>query len=91
MSRSTSAPSCATTCRLSAATRCPPTSPICSAAVGCETPPFAPAAVEALFQAAQGLPRKLGLYGHHALLAAAVAKAKVVSPEHVQAALKEAS
>src|SRR5262249_22467112 len=59
--------------------------------VGCEVPVFAPAAVEALYQASQGLPRKVGLYGHHALLAAALAKAKLVSPEHVQVALTEAS
>jgi general secretion pathway protein A len=59
--------------------------------VGCEVPVFAPAAVEALYQASQGLPRKVGLYGHHALLAAALAKAKTVSAEHVQAALTEAS
>jgi type II secretory pathway predicted ATPase ExeA len=59
--------------------------------VGCEVPVFAPAAIEALYQASQGLPRKIGLYGHHALLAAALAKAKLVTPEHVQAALVEAT
>lgn len=52
---------------------------------------FAPAAVEALYQASQGLPRKIGLYCHHALLAAALAKAKLVTAEHVQAALVEAT
>jgi general secretion pathway protein A len=59
--------------------------------VGCEMPVFAPAAVEALFQASQGLPRKIGLYAHHALLAAALAKAKLVTAEHVHAALVEAT
>jgi type II secretory pathway predicted ATPase ExeA len=59
--------------------------------VGCQVPVFAPAAIEALYQASQGLPRKIGLYGHHALLAAAIAKAKVVSADHIEAAVKEAS
>jgi type II secretory pathway predicted ATPase ExeA len=59
--------------------------------VGCEIPLFAPAAVEALYQASRGLPRKVGLLGHHALLAAAIAKDKLVSADHVQAALAEAS
>src|SRR5258706_3008041 len=54
--------------------------------VGCEVPLFAPAAIEALFQASHGLPRKVGLYSHHALIAAAVAKAKLVLPDHVHAA-----
>jgi type II secretory pathway predicted ATPase ExeA len=56
---------------------------------GTELPLFEPAALEAIFQATQGLPRKVNLLGHHALLAAAVAKAKSVSAEHVQAALPE--
>jgi type II secretory pathway predicted ATPase ExeA len=59
--------------------------------VGCEVPLFAPAAIEALFQASHGLPRRVGLVGHHALLAAAIAKAKMVSAEHVQVALAETS
>jgi type II secretory pathway predicted ATPase ExeA len=54
-------------------------------------PLLEPAAVEAVFQATQGLPRKVNLLAHHALLAAALARAKVVTAEHVQAALAEVS
>ena len=56
---------------------------------GTELPLFEPAAVEALFQASQGLPRKINLLAHHGLIAAAVAKAKTVTADHVAAALAE--
>lgn len=56
---------------------------------GTELPLFEPAAEEALFQATGGLPRKLNLLAHHALLAAALARAKTVTAEHVEAALPE--
>jgi type II secretory pathway predicted ATPase ExeA len=56
---------------------------------GTELPLFEPAALEAVFQATQGLPRKVNNLGHHALMAAALARSKVVTAEHVQAALAE--
>lgn len=56
---------------------------------GTELPLFEPAAQEAVFQATNGLPRKVHLLAHHALFAAALAKAKAVASEHVQAALPE--
>jgi type II secretory pathway predicted ATPase ExeA len=56
---------------------------------GTELPLFEPAALEAIFQATQGLPRRVNQLAHHALIAAAVAKAKVATAEHVQAALAE--
>jgi len=56
---------------------------------GTELPLFEPAAMEAIFQATSGLPRRVSLLAHHALMAAALAKAKAVSVEHVQAALPE--
>jgi type II secretory pathway predicted ATPase ExeA len=56
---------------------------------GTELPLFEPAALEAIFQAANGLPRKVNLLAHHALTAAALGKAKAVTAEHVQAALPE--
>jgi type II secretory pathway predicted ATPase ExeA len=56
---------------------------------GTEMPLFEPAALEAVFQATSGLPRKVNLLAHHALMAAALARAKAVSIEHVQAALPE--
>ena len=56
---------------------------------GTELPVFEPAAVEALFQSTNGLPRKVNSLAHHALLAAALAKSRTVSAEHVQAALPE--
>ncbi len=56
---------------------------------GTEIALFEPAAYEALFQATGGLPRKLNLLAHHALLAAALARAKTVGADHIQAALPE--
>jgi general secretion pathway protein A len=56
---------------------------------GTELPLFEPAAVEALFQASKGLPRKLNLLAHHSLIATAVAKARTVTADHVAVALVE--
>lgn len=56
---------------------------------GCELPLFEPPAVEAIFQASKGLPRKIGLLAHHTLLAAALDKAQSATEEHVQKALPE--
>lgn len=58
---------------------------------GTELSLFEPSAQEALFQATQGLPRKVNLLAHHALMAAALARAKLVTADHVQAALAEVS
>jgi general secretion pathway protein A len=58
---------------------------------GCELPLFDPPAVEAIFQASSGLPRKANLLAHHALFAAAIQKAKSINTEHVQAAMQEVS
>ncbi len=58
---------------------------------GTELPLFEASAQEALFQASSGLPRKLNLLAHHALLAAALNKAKAVTTEHLQAAITETS
>ena len=56
---------------------------------GCTLPVFEPAAVEALFQATQGLPRKINGVAHYALSAAALAKLRQVNAEHIQIALDE--
>ena len=56
---------------------------------GCELPLFEPPTVEALFQATQGIPRKVNLLAHYALSAAALATARTVSAEHLQAALED--
>lgn len=58
---------------------------------GTELPLFEAPALEAIFQATHGLPRKVNLLAHHALTAAAVGKTKTVTAEHVQAALPEVS
>jgi len=58
---------------------------------GTELPLFELAAQEAIFQATSGLPRKLNLLAHHALMAAALGRAKSVTAEHVHAALPEVS
>jgi type II secretory pathway predicted ATPase ExeA len=57
--------------------------------VGCELPLFETPAVEALFQATQGMPRKVNRLAHYALTSAAINQAKTVTTEHVQAALQE--
>lgn len=56
---------------------------------GTELPLFEPAAVEALHQASQGLPRRLALLAHHTLMATALARAKAATADHVAAALAE--
>lgn len=56
---------------------------------GTELPLFEPAAVEGIFQATHGLPRKVNLYAHHTLIAAALAKAKAATIDHVHAARAE--
>lgn len=56
---------------------------------GTELPLFEHAAEEALFQATSGLPRKVNGLAHHALMAAALSRAKTVTADHVQAALPE--
>jgi general secretion pathway protein A len=58
---------------------------------GTELQIFEPPAHEAIFQATGGIPRRVNLLAHHALLAAALARAKAVSADHVQAALPEVS
>jgi len=56
---------------------------------GTELVLFEPATQEALFQASSGLPRKLNLLAHHSLMAAALARAKTVTTEHLQSAMAE--
>lgn len=56
---------------------------------GCELPLFEPAAMEAMYQATQGLPRKVNRLAHYALTSAAIDQARVVNIEHVQAAREE--
>ena len=56
---------------------------------GCELPLFEPPAVEALFQAARGLPRLINRIAHYALSAAALDNARIVNPEHLQHAVEE--
>ncbi|HEY3452369.1 MAG TPA: AAA family ATPase [Myxococcales bacterium] len=58
---------------------------------GTELPLFEAAAQEAIFQGTQGLVRRVNNLCHHALMAAALGRAKAVSVEHVQAALPEVS
>jgi general secretion pathway protein A len=56
---------------------------------GCELPLFEPPAVEALFQATQGMPRQVNRLAHYALAAAALANARSVSIDHIQSAREE--
>jgi type II secretory pathway predicted ATPase ExeA len=56
---------------------------------GTELPLFEPPTVEAIYQASSGLLRRANALAHHALLAAAIAKARSVSTEHLQVALQE--
>ena len=56
---------------------------------GCALALFEPPAIEALFQATQGMPRKVNRLAHYALTSAAIDKARTVTAEHVQAAREE--
>ena len=56
---------------------------------GTEMALFEAPAVEALYQATQGLPRKVNRLAHYALSAAALAKARQITVEHLQAAIEE--
>ena len=56
---------------------------------GCTLPLFDPAAIEALYQATQGLPRKVNRAAHYALSAAAATKSRQISAEHIATALDE--
>ena len=56
---------------------------------GCQLPLFAPAAIEALFQASRGLPRQINRIAHYALAAAALDQARSVSSEHIECGCKE--
>ena len=58
---------------------------------GTEMPLFEPEALEAIFQATNGLPRKVNLLAHHAMTAAALDKAKTITAAHVEAAMPEVS
>jgi general secretion pathway protein A len=58
---------------------------------GTEMSLFEPEAIEAIFQATGGLPRRVNLLCHHALTAAAVDRAKTVTAAHVEAAVPEVS
>jgi len=56
---------------------------------GCELELFEPAAIEAVYQATNGMMRKVNRLTHYSLSAAAIGKAKSVNIEHVQAAADE--
>jgi general secretion pathway protein A len=56
---------------------------------GCELSLFEPAAIEAIFQATYGMPRKVNRLAHYALTGAALDKARLVTSAHMQTALEE--
>jgi len=56
---------------------------------GLDRPLFTEPAIEALHQASQGVMRRIDTLAHHALAAAATAKAHHIEPEHVLAAAEE--
>ena len=56
---------------------------------GTSLPLFEPAAVQALYQSTHGMPRKVNRIAHYALSAAALAKARQITAEHVQSAVEE--
>jgi type II secretory pathway predicted ATPase ExeA len=56
---------------------------------GTELTLFTPPAVEGLFQAANGMPRKVNRIAHYALAAAAIDNAQQVNDQHLFAAIEE--
>ena len=58
---------------------------------GLDRPLFTAPANEALFDASQGVMRRIDTLAHHALAAAATARAKLVEPEHILHAARGAA
>ena len=56
---------------------------------GLERPLLTAPAHEALFEASQGIMRRIDTLAHHALAAAATSRAKLVEPEHILQAAEE--
>jgi type II secretory pathway predicted ATPase ExeA len=56
---------------------------------GLDRPLFAEPAIEAVFGASQGVMRRIDAVAHHALVAAAAAKARIVDIDHVARAAEE--
>jgi type II secretory pathway predicted ATPase ExeA len=56
---------------------------------GTELPLFTNPATEALFQATNGMPRKVNRFAHYAMTAAAIERHNEISEEHLLAALEE--
>lgn len=56
---------------------------------GSELPLFEPVAIQAIYQATRALPRKINQLAHYARTAAAIAKARSVDTDHVEAAMQE--
>ena len=56
---------------------------------GCDRPLFIEPAIEALWQASQGVMRRIDTLAHHTLAAAAEARATRVEPDHVLKAAEE--
>ncbi len=56
---------------------------------GVDRPLFAEPAVEALYNASQGIMRRIDTLGHHALAVAATQKARLIEPEHILKAAEE--
>ena len=56
---------------------------------GLERPLFTAPAHEALFEASQGIMRRIDTLAHHALAAAATSRAKLIEPDHVLQAAEE--
>jgi len=57
--------------------------------VGCESPIFAPDAQEALYQASNGLPRRINRLAHYALIAALAEKTTMVNAAHIETSASE--
>jgi general secretion pathway protein A len=56
---------------------------------GLDRPLFTEPAVEALFNASQGVMRRIDSLAHHALAVAATSRAKLIEPNHVLTAAEE--
>src|SRR5262249_49319341 len=56
---------------------------------GADRPLFTDPAVEALFNASQGVMRRIDALAHHALAAPATPRARLIEPDHVLKAAEE--
>jgi general secretion pathway protein A len=63
----------------------------CLMRAGVSHPLFSEPAIEAIYQASKGIPRKVATIAHHCLMACVTRKCQIVDADHVREAIAETS